>query len=226
MHNFIQNSHMVPLALRTHLSIASFCIAIYTHAQINNTTHVEDIAAQYSKTQDSLRNVLLSNKPDEQIKQSVFQELYIRNVINVTNNVLLFTIHLNLHAWDCGASDDYSNTLTFTIQKEQLNTIPNKLTISEKTHGEKIKTTTTQVKLELIKQRTDFIIYHNEKMRKTLIIFKNIDKVGTALYYFQNLAKSTLQKKDVYAIIKEATDSDDAPFRAHVLQEPYEHFLQ
>lgn len=61
--------------------------------------------AQY---QDSLRNVILKNKENNILKMSILQEMYIRNVVRISGDSLLFDIPFNLKF-----SFKFNNTLIF-----------------------------------------------------------------------------------------------------------------
>ena len=67
----------------------------------------------FEEVQDSLKKVLLTSKQNENLKSSLFQELYIRGLVVEEFNEILFDLPFNLHGVDGGVPDCYSTDLTF-----------------------------------------------------------------------------------------------------------------
>lgn len=68
-----------------------------TYSEWTNHQTADSIYSEWAKHQDSLRNVILRNKENKLLKESFLQEMYIRNVISVSNDSLFITIPFNKH---------------------------------------------------------------------------------------------------------------------------------
>ena len=181
--------------------------------------------SSYKREQDSIRILLMSRKEDKQVLNSVFQELYIRDNVTIADDKLYFDIHLDLHFWDCGAPDMYTHLLQFYIQKNQVSKLPQKLRIRETKIEDGKRSIATNINFELLQSSNDYLIYHAEKLKKTLIIFKSDEKTGTFLYYFQNLTMKKIMTTPVYQIIENGYNESRAPWHSVQLQMDYDIFL-
>lgn len=195
-------------------------VFIIVNTFISQAQHEQGQPSLYEKAQDSLRQVLLTRKENSMLKNSVFQELYLRNQVELKNKTAHFDLFLDLHEWDCGAPDNYGHSLTFQLSLNEITHLPKQLIIKV-TKDEKQHT----IKLNLIRSDKEYVIYHAEKRHNTLIIFKNNKKVETALYYFQNLQLKDILHKNAYQLIEEGQENEEAPWRSTVLSYDYESFL-
>ncbi|TDG35630.1 hypothetical protein EZJ43_13505 [Pedobacter changchengzhani] len=88
-------------------------------ASKNNSTKIKKVSEKeltFEETQDSLRKLILNSKPNENLKSSILQELYIRGLVNEEHGKIKFDLPFNLHGFDCGAPDCYSTDLKFEIE--------------------------------------------------------------------------------------------------------------
>jgi hypothetical protein len=181
--------------------------------------------SSYQKQQDSIRAILLNRTTNKTIANSVFQELYIRENVKLHNHHLHFNIYLDLHYWDCGAPDLYYHLLSFKLHEKQIDKLPKRLQIIEtKYEGEKMYKP-KKINFELLASNKTYLIYHCEKYRKTIFIFKTNGKTGMPFYYFQKLTRKTLLTMNVYKIIENSNEDEEAPWHSRQLQEEYDVFL-
>lgn len=180
---------------------------------------------KFEKEQDSLRIVLLNKKENKKLSNSVFQELYIRDIVNIQSDKLLFDVNLDLHFWDCGAPDSYSHILSFTLKINQIHNLPKKLLVTETEIENEQKSLAKVIEFELLHSKKDFLVYHSEKFKKTLVIFKTDKASGTSLYYFQNLSREKIVSTSIYKIVEDGMNDEDAPWHSTRLAMDYEYFL-
>ena len=181
--------------------------------------------SNFEKEQDSLRIVLVQKKENKALANSVFQELYIRDNIKIKSHSIFFYIQLDLHFWDCGAPDSYSHLLNFSIPLDKINNLPKKLFITETKIEPDKKNKVQVIEFELLQSNVAYCIFHSEKYRKSLIVFKSGKKTGTSLYYFQNLSRKKIRSTPIYKLIENGYKEDDAPWHSKQLQIEYESFL-
>ncbi len=198
--------------------IALFCCSEISFGQTEKKSNFE-------KEQDSLRTILIHRKENKDILNSVFQELYIRDNLEIKGEIIIFNIYLDLHFWDCGAPDIFTHHLNFNINKKQINNLPKRLLITETKIEKEKKDLNKKIEFELLCSKNDYFIYHSEKFRKTLIVFKSDKKSGTSLYYFQKLNRKKILNTSIDKIVEDGYNDVDAPWHSRQLQLDYDNFL-
>jgi hypothetical protein len=112
-------------------------------ANVSDTSFGSDIeknskineSADWQKKQDSLRNVILEGKPNEILKNSFLQEMYIRNVASVIKDCVFVNIPFDVHGPDCGAPDCYTTEISFSIKINDSLLFPENLKFQEHEYG-------------------------------------------------------------------------------------------
>lgn len=178
----------------------------------NKFTSLED----WQRFQDSIRNIILSKKENEILKNSVLQEAYIKNIVWVKHDTLYFSIQFDLHGFDCGAPDCYSTDLKFNFKLRDSLRFPTKLPFTIQEHGCVKKEINSSAVFQLMESDTNFITYHSPSNKSTLVIFKSDDR-GEFIYYFVGVKPETIKGKLVHKIIdayEEENPKSIAPYRS------------
>lgn len=82
---------------------------------------------QFEEVQDSLRQVLLDSKSNENLKAGLLQEFYLRALVDQKEDKILFNLPFNIHGLDCGAPDCYSTDISFSIPLSEPLEFPDKI---------------------------------------------------------------------------------------------------
>lgn len=170
--------------------------------------------------QDSLRNVLLQKLEHTSLKNSFLQEMYLRNVIQVSKDQLFVSIPFNLHGPDCGAPDCYSTIVSFGIKSKGPLVFPEKLNVEEQETGCIEKETKLTGIFQLIDQSDQFVMYHASKLKRTLVLFRTRNETGTLAYYFTEVNKNSINRKNVFNIMNDFNEEDPQaiyPFTSWIL---------
>lgn len=155
-----------------------------------NENVADKAALTFEETQDSLRTVLLKSKPNENLKASVLQELYIRGLVSQIGDKIKFRLPFNLHAFDCFASDCYSTDITFEITAKEPIEFPKTVDFKFSEHGCGIEEEISEEgTFELVEESPRHVNYYSEKLHSNLVILG--DK--RELYYFPNTQPKMIQ---------------------------------
>jgi hypothetical protein len=138
----------------------------------NNETKATTVEMSFEEVQDSLRKVLLNSKLNENLKSSLFQELYIRGLVVEENDEISLDLPFNLHGLDGGAPDCYSTDLSFKIPSNTPIEFPEKIDVKLYQYGcvdqeETINSTFIQKE-----KSEEYVNYFSEELRSNLIIKK------------------------------------------------------
>lgn len=182
----------------------------------------------WQEYQDSLRNEILKKKENKVIKESFLREMYIRNVVTVSNDSLLFHIPFNLHRPDCGAPDCYSTNLSFGFKFGDSIIFPERINFREHESGCIDDETNISGKFNLIKQTNNYIIYYSNQYQRGLALFNSNKDVGTTALYFTNIKLDEMNIKNIYSkmdVENENFDEENYPITSLILMtNEYEHF--
>ena len=196
--------------------------------RVENKKSVELMMAEWEKREDSLRNVILSKKRNVILKESFLQEMYIRDIVKVSNDSLYITIPFNLHGPDCGAPDCYTTDVSFSLRLGDTLIFPQKLQFQEHLHGCVSNEERLSGDFQLVEQTGRHIIYHSAGHKKTLVLFGSNKDCGTTAYYFTDIEQNRINGTNLYNIT-ENYDEEDVnsiyPFTSHTLSINYEVFL-
>ena len=182
----------------------------------NKSTSLED----WQRFQDSIREIILSSKENEILKNSVLQEAYIKNIVWVNHDTLFFSIQFDLHGFDCGAPDCYSTDLNFKFNIRDSLRFPNKLPFTIHEHGCVKKEINLSAVFQLMESDKNFITYHSLSNKSTLVIFKSDDR-GEFIYYFVGVEPETIKGKLVPKIIdayEEENPKAIVPYRSVIMR--------
>ena len=189
----------------------------------------ELMMAEWEKHEDSLRNVILERKENIVLKESFMQEMYIRDVVKVSNDNLFIIIHFDLHGPDCGAPDCYTNEVSFSFRLGDTLIFPQKLQFREHLHGCVSKEERLTGDFELIEQTDRHIIYYSAAHKRTLVLFSSNKECGTTAYYFTDIKHNRVNGDNLYNITKDYNEEDENaiyPFTSSALTiNEYEVFL-
>jgi hypothetical protein len=185
---------------------------------------------EWEAHEDSLRNEILKSKDNKVVKESFLQELYIRNVVVVSKDSLLFNIPFNLHGPDCGAPDCYSTDISFSFKFGDTLIFPKTLWFDEHEHGCVDKEKYLTGNFQLVEQTDKHIIYHSTKQKRTLILFSSNKTNGTTAYYFTEVGQNRVNGNNLYRITRDYNEEDKNsiyPFTSWILTtSEYENFLK
>lgn len=199
-------------------------VEVKADEKMHETNEVTTTEKSFEETQDSLRKVLLSFKPKENLKSSLLQEFYIRGLVNQKGDSIYFVLPFNLHGLDCGAPDCYSTDITFKIPSNEPIEFPDKIDFTLYEHGcidiEKTKNSVFKLK----ENSVGYVNYFSEELKSNLIIKKNGE-----LYYYPHLKTNSINVKTVNKMFEnnEFEDAEIAPFQSTVMtSNEYEHFIK
>ena len=174
---------------------------------------------EWQGLQDSIRNIILSRKENEVLKNSILQEAYIKDIVWVNHDTLFFSIQFDLHGFDCGAPDCYSTDLNFKFKFSDSLRFPNKLPFTIHEHGCVKKKFNSSAVFQLMESDKNFITYHSYSTKGTLVIFKS-DARGEFIYYFAGVGPEAVKGKLVHKII-DAYDEENpkatVPYRSIIM---------
>ncbi len=181
----------------------------------------------FEETQDSLRTVLLNSKPNENLKTSILQELYIRGLVNQNNDKIEFKLPFNLHGFDCGAPDCYSTDITFEITAKEPIEFPKTINFSLFEHGCEIEKEISEDGIfELVEQSPEFVNYYSKKQQSNLVIFIKKRK----LYYFPDTKPNSIKAELIDKIFDDFNEKDEnaiVPYQSTIMTtNEYENFIQ
>ncbi len=144
----------------------------------------------FEETQDSLRKTLIKSKPNENLKSSILQELYIRGLVNQVNDKITFNLPFDLHGLDCGAPDCYSTDISFEITSNEPVQFPKTININLFEHGCVDQEISTKGVFNLVEESSEYINYFSKKFKSNLIIKKN-----GQIYYYPHGKTNTISVK-------------------------------
>ena len=203
-------------------SIILFLISISSFSQndlekqielIEKNIELKEEELTFAEIQDSLRIQLLNSKPNENLKSSILQELYIKGLVNQIKDKIRFDLPFNLHGFDCGAPDCYSTDILFEFTASDPIVFPNKIDFQLVEHGCGIeKDIKENGVFELVEQTLTYVNYYSKNQKSNLIIIG--DK--RELYYFSDTKPNSI-KVDLIEKLFEEYNEEDPKFT-----EPYQ----
>ena len=192
--------------------------------KITYETKEPAIEKSFKEVQDSLRLILLESKPNESLKSSLLEELYIRGLVTEENGEILIPLPFDLHGLDCGAPDYYSTDLSFKIPSKNPIEFPEKIDVKLHEHGcvDNEKTINSQF---IQKEKSqEYINYFSEELKSNLVIKKKGE-----LYYYPHLKSNSISAKVIDEMFEngEFNDTIIAPYQSTAMtSNEYELFLQ
>lgn len=183
--------------------------------------------ATFKEKQDSLRTLLLKSKPNNNLKSSLLQELYIRNLVNQIDNKIVFKLPFNLHGLDCGAPDCYSTDVTFEIIAKKPIEFPEKIDFKLLEHGCGIENEKSQNgTFELVELSSNYVNYYSKELRSNLVILG--DK--RQLYYFPNTQINSIKVALIENMLANYNENEaefSFPYQSTLMTtNEYEHFIK
>lgn len=179
----------------------------------------------WSAYQDSLRIELLNSKPDNFLKGSLLEELYIRDVVIESNDSLHFKFSFDLHGFDCGAPDCYSTELRFGFPHNNKLEFPNNLDYLIYDTGCLVSELPPHGTMTLFDQNDNFVHYYSSFHETNLLIVGD-DQRKEYVYYFWELQPDVIQPNLISELINKLPDTALAPYRStQLLTQEYERFL-
>jgi hypothetical protein len=181
----------------------------------------------FEETQDSLRTLLLNSKPNENLKSSILQELYIRRLVNQINDKITFEIPFNLHGFDCGAPDCYSTDITFEIIAKEPIQFPKTINFKLSEHGCGIENEISKNGIfELVEQSPKYVNYYSKKQQSNLVILGE----KRELYYFPDTKPNSIKVELIDKIFDEYNEEDEnaiVPYQSTIMTtNEYENFIE
>lgn len=180
----------------------------------------------FEETQDYLRTILLNSKPNEHLKSSILQELYIRGLVNEIGGKIRFKLPFDLHGLDCGAPDCYSTDISFEIPATYPIEFPKTINFKLVEHGCGIKQEISENGMfELVEQSSEYVNYYSKKQKSNLVILGE----KRELYYFPNTQQNSIKVALLNAFFDEFDEEDEHagfPYQSTIMTtNEYENFL-
>lgn len=181
----------------------------------------------FEETQKSLRKQLLNAKPNENLKFSMLQELYIRGLVNQVNDKIKFELPFNLHGFDCGAPDCYSTDITFEIPTRKPIEFPKTVDFNLVEHGCGMEMEIAKDGIfKLVELAPEYVNYYSEKYGSNLVILGEKRK----LYYFPDTKRNSIKANSIDKILEAYDDEDEnaiVPYQSTVMTtNEYENFIE
>ena len=179
----------------------------------------------YEKYQDSLRKLLYNSKPNQNLKLSILQELYLRGLVHKVNEKLIFNLPFDLHGLDCGAPDCYSTDFKFEIPYNKPIEFPETIEFTMNEWGcyvdPEIK---IKGKFKLIERSSEFINYYSYETKGNLIIKKK-----GKLYYFPNTEPNAIKVDLIDKMLESFNDENpkfEYPYQSTIMNAfEYDRFI-
>ena len=178
----------------------------------------------FEETQDSLRNVLLNSKPNENLKSSLLQELYIRGLVYQESDKIYFELPFNLHGHDCGAPDCYSTDISFEFPFIEPIEFPDKTNFNLYENGCVEQERKVSGVFKLKENTIEFVNYYSEELRSNLIIKRN-----GGLYYYPHLQTNSVRLETIEKMFEDNKfdDAEIAPYQSTLMtSNEYEYFIK
>ncbi|WP_405397777.1 hypothetical protein [Maribacter sp. Asnod2-G09] len=186
---------------------------VVTKKIIIETNELKEDELTFAEIQDSLRIQLLNSKPNENLKSSILQELYIKGLVNQIKDKIRFDLPFNLHGFDCGVPDCYSTDILFEFTASNPIVFPKKIDFQLVEYGCGIgKNIKENGVFELVEQSLKYVNYYSKNQKSNLIIIG--DK--RELYYFSDTKPNSI-KVDLIEKLFEEYNEEDPKFT-----EPYQ----
>lgn len=212
----------------SHFDSGNVSNVLATDENINNKTIGKDFI-DWEKYQDSLRNEILKGKKNKILKESFFQEMYIRNVATISNDIVTVNIPFNVHGPDCGAPDCYSTDIRFSLKLGYKLKFPKYISFTEHEHGCMDNEQKLSGVFQLLEETTNFVIYYSNRQKRTLVLFSSNKENETSAFYFTGLGENRITGQNVFNITKEYNEENKNsiyPFTSWVLTtNEYENFI-
>lgn len=201
------------------------------HAAAAHAAGITDGDMQaWEQAQDSLRKEILKRKEDKRLRESFFQEFYIRDVVTLSGDSIQVHIPFNLHGPDCGAPDCYSTDLSFSLKYTGLVAFPAQLPFREKEHGCVPEETEIEGIFRLQERNDSIVIYHSAEHKRTLVLFSPAEAKRSAAWYFAGPSAGGITVKSFFHSSREeeSEEPDDSyPYTSWILTtNDYEVFLR
>lgn len=188
--------------------------------------HLE--SAEWNTDQDSIRIQLVKSKPDNFLIGSLLEELYIRNLISISDSLLAINIRFDLHSFDCGAPDCYSTDVNLSFPHRGRLEFPEIINFTIHEHGCVDSEMKTSGSLKLIELGTNYVNYYSTDQKSNLVILGS-DERQEYVYYFAEVEPNKIKANLISEIIDAIPEDDPtekAPYRStRLLLKEYEHFL-
>ncbi|SNR16507.1 hypothetical protein [Tenacibaculum jejuense] len=181
------------------------------------------------KERKELRQKLLASKPDENLKNSLLAELYLRNLVHRHENTLGFNLVFDLHGFDCGAPDCYRTIIKFKIPYAAPISFPKTIPFSFIEEGCGIEKEISRTGIFQLQEESEIgVNYYSKSEQSNLIIQK--EDTQTKLYYFPNIKEGKIQLKSLNQFIEsidETSEESNAPYTSGIMNMyDYSIFLQ
>ena len=135
---------------------------------------------EHQKSQDSIRTIILESLPNEAIKSSLLQEIYVRGFLEVTEKNIQFSLPFNLHSFGgCLAPDCYVTDIRFSVPLSSPVTFPLKVDFSIHEHGCLPKDIFLKSSFNLVEHTDSMVNYYCSEFKSNLIIESN----GGLIYF-------------------------------------------
>jgi len=192
---------------------------------INEEKKIVNPQQTFEETQDSLRKRLIKSKPNENLKLSILQELYIRGLVNQVNDKIIFNLPFDLHGLDCGAPDCYSTDISFEISSNDSVQFPKTINFNLFEHGCIDQEISTKGVFNLVEESSEYINYFSKKLKSNLIIKKD-----GQVYYYPHGKTNTISVKTLNKMFENYEFEKEnviVPYRLTIMEKnEYQSFIE
>lgn len=171
-------------------------------------------SVRFFLAQDSLRNILIEKNGNTVLQESIIQEMYIRGIAQLVNNILHFNIFFDIHGLDCGAPDCYNTELYFSFGFNDKLIFPKKLSYVLHEYGciEDSRDFNDVFELKFID--TNKVIYSCPKQKCTLVLFKSKEESGDYAFFFDDVEENEVNSKNVLTILNNQEEGAIIPYKS------------
>lgn len=178
--------------------------------------HGDANVSQWDKEEKIHYEKLLEQKPNSVLKNSLLEELYLRDMVTLVNDTLKFKLHFDLHSFDCGAPDCYVNEISFEFPLDNQTVVfPYEIPYQNHEFGCVPKELTGFSTFILVEERKEGIRYYSYDENSSLIISKS------DLYYFTDVKKDDITLNNY----KKKMTTSKEPYSSTVMNWSYEYLL-
>lgn len=196
--------------------------------KVDTTTEMNVNIQSWDEKQDSLRKLILESKENEMLKTSFVQEMYIRDVVILKNNILHFNIFFDIHGNDCVAPDCYQTELYFNFKFDNKFIFPKTIPFVVHEYGCIENGKNFSDEFQLIEENQKYVIYSCKKQNCSLVLFANNIEYDNYAYYFDNVEYGMINSGSIDEILNSQEEENAIiPYKSWILStNEYENFLR
>lgn len=148
---------------------------------------------------------------EEQVKNSLLANLYLREVLTIKGDELYFSFKFDLNSDAGEVPDTYGSHLNFNFKVEEQLIFPKKIAFEEEGFTEEVSARLEHYEgvFTLIAVKDDLLIYNSLKPQRALVLFKDGEQAGALAYYFNGEENPKINEANIYEVIEQAYEEGD-----------------